>query len=97
MANFVKDGNGTVLIPVGLHGGFRVFPGESLMPTLEGTLGVLFSRKMVDIKIGVPVTSDEVLNSIGENSRQRSPEEITTFLMRRVVELLPPNARGVYA
>lgn len=87
---------GAVYIPFSTHGAFRVFSGDTKKPSLQAVVGALgFSvPPLIEGRLNMPVTGDEIRDAVGSAA---SLEDIDAFLMRKVAELLPPQAQGFYA
>lgn len=89
-------GKSPFFIPVGLHGGYRFVQspeGGKPKPTNRGWLalglGMLSIRTMqIQANLGMPIRTEQL-------SLYQGQEE--NYLMRRVAELVPPIARGVYS
>ncbi|MEK7517309.1 MAG: hypothetical protein AAB583_02075 [Patescibacteria group bacterium] len=89
-------GNKILLIPVGIHGGYRLESPDNNRPTTRYLIETVLRHptnlwhptktSLVRVKVGLPINYENV-----------SVEDINTFLGETVAALLPPEARGVYA
>jgi 1-acyl-sn-glycerol-3-phosphate acyltransferase len=78
-AAFLAMRAGVPILPVGISGTHRVFPGRSRIP----------HRSRITIRIGVPFTLPPAENADREVLRQG-----TERIMREIAVLLPPEQRG---
>lgn len=84
-------------VPVGIHGTYRVWhptyhkPQQDIYPTLFG----ISSRTVVEVNVGMPVTSDILQQNLGSQWKN-DRFAVTRFLMEQVAGLVPDQARGKY-
>lgn len=99
-----KNGKEIVYIPLTLEGPNRIHTNHKI-PTLL-TIRTLYltrnPKSLVSVKVGMPINHAEVIRRIKEKNGQEeiTPEEISDYLARLVVSLLPsnhPHLKGVYA
>lgn len=90
-------GKKMVLIPVGIYGSYRV-----LNPILKWPTGsVLFAAFLsgdphfVDVEIGMPMPEEQILEELA--GRQLTAEVVHHHLMRKIVDLTPSPAHGIYS
>lgn len=84
-------------LPIGTHRSYRVMspvdyrPDLSVYPSLIG----LSRRKIAEVKAGMPVLVDEIAEELGSDW-QRNKRGSNRFLMKKVAQLIPQQARGIY-
>lgn len=90
-----RTGRQLVIVPVGLHGGFRFenVNGKN-RPTTQATVGILtgFGLPKASIRVGEPITYEQI-----QQEMQQDNISFADTLGRKVARLVPPEARGVYA
>ncbi len=89
--NVIRAGKVPLYIPVGIYGGFRIESPNNNRLTFAYLNEILLTHpaqtKLVSVKVGAPIAQSEV-----------DPDQnINSFLGKKVAQLLPPEARGVYA
>lgn len=93
-------------LPIGVSRTYRLFSSDSKLPTPEGLislydrlsywLGIFgFKRIYVDIRVGMPITGEDMKNNLGSDW-MNNPQESTFFLMKNAAQFNLPHERGFY-
>lgn len=94
-------------LPIGVDKTYLLFSSDKLRPTVAGIASLYpgfsrllsfgsFEQIVVDIRVGMPLTADDMKSSLGADWKKNS-QDTNDFLMKKVAELLPPHARGYYS
>lgn len=102
-----KYGQKPYFQPVTLRRSYRAQSPDSLLPTPEVLVSLYdrlqsflrnfgFRRLVVEVILGVPITSDDIKDQIGSDWKRRV-EEVNDYLMEQVAINQLPEERGEYA
>ncbi len=101
LISLIAKYNKVVFLPVGIVGSQTIFSADGLFPTPE-LLRELFKyesrmnnvHQLAQLNVGVPFTTDDLVEV---NIDTQNSQELTTYLMEKLVDLTPPKFHGAYA
>lgn len=91
-----RAGRKTMIVPIGLEGGFRIQVPETKLPSRWALrIGLGFSdRSLTHVRVGLPLPTNQ--GELGELISARDWVGANTFVERHIAGLLPPSHRGIH-
>lgn len=105
----IHQGKSVLLIPVGSHGAYKIVDSnldkKSGEPANRITLKELKAllgkdaNKLISARVGMPIKYEDIINELMAQRQGKQPTEqdISDLLGKKIAQLLPESARGVYA
>lgn len=93
-----NQGNKSVLLPVGIINSYQIFKPDTYEISEKAfgmVSGAIPLEKVVKVAIGTPITEEDAEKELGVPLDGKSQEHID-YLMGKIANLLPKEARGYY-
>jgi hypothetical protein len=93
-----KKERNVAFIPIGTSGGVEIFDPTKKAASLKAWLAAsyLWTPKLVKVRVGLPVSSEELRHLAEQRSEEGAKRLINSSLGQKIAELLPDNQRGVF-